>query len=112
MNPGSIVLLHLREPNEKYWGRLLRLDAAGVTLRGLNLSSFKDWMVEAAGEEAQSIAPTGVFFPMHRIECIFLDERVGSVESYVERFETWVGEPLSQHLPLANETDPGPSHQG
>ena len=43
MNPGSLVILHLVQPTEKFWGLLLRLGAEGVTVRGINLGSFDDW---------------------------------------------------------------------
>lgn len=91
IGPGSIVLLHLVEPNEKYWGRLDELGAHGVVLRGLNLQSFDDWMVEYLSEDAPAMGPATVFFPLRRVECMFLDERIGQVVSYAERFEARAG---------------------
>ena len=35
MDAGTLVLVHLVQPKEKYWGVLLALGPAGVTLRGL-----------------------------------------------------------------------------
>lgn len=91
MREGSIVLLHLVSPAEKYWGRIDALGAHGVTLRGLNLQSFDDWMFELGSGEPPAVSPATIFFPLRRVECIFLDERLGPVESYSERFEARVG---------------------
>ena len=44
MDPGSIVILNLVQPTEKFWGVLQRLAPEGITLRGINLSSFDDWV--------------------------------------------------------------------
>ncbi|RMH15610.1 MAG: hypothetical protein D6696_20310 [Acidobacteria bacterium] len=98
MRAGSIVLLHLTDPGEKYWGMVESMQEAGVTLRGVNLSSFDDWLRAVASEERPSMGLVTVFFPMRRVECIFLDERVGAVESYVERFERATGRSLADYL--------------
>ena len=103
MDVGAIVILNLREPTEKFWGVLERLDVVGVSLRGLSIESFDDWMSQAASGEAPSIAPTTMFVPMARVERIFLDEQVGVVESYCQRFEKRVGLSVSDYLGLAPE---------
>ena len=36
IEPGSIVLVHLSNPAEQFWGILEDLSPAGVTFRGLN----------------------------------------------------------------------------
>ena len=47
IRPGSIVVVHLNNPTEKFWGVLQELAIAGVYLRGISLSSFDDWMAQA-----------------------------------------------------------------
>lgn len=91
MKPGSIVLLHLVDPVEKYWGRIDDLGAHGLTLRGINLQSFDDWLIELAASEPSAMGPATIFFPLRRVECMYLDERVGQVVSYSERFEARTG---------------------
>lgn len=50
--PGQAVLVYLREPQEKLWGILRRLDGAGVVLEGIDLTSFDDWVAQIErGEE-------------------------------------------------------------
>ena len=44
---GSIVIVHLVNPNEKLWGLLQEIGVAGVFLRGINVVTFDDWMVQA-----------------------------------------------------------------
>ncbi len=105
MNPGSIVLLHLVDPTEKYWGALRTMASTGVTLRGVNISSFDDWIAAVAYEDPPSLGPATVFFPMRRIESMFLDERIGMVESYAERCERRTG--VRPEVLLAPESEPG-----
>lgn len=91
MEAGALVLVHLHSPKEKYWGVLRALTPAGVTVRGIDVALFDDWARQCrAGSEAELGAAT-LFLPLHRVEKIFEDTRVGSVASYTERFFVIVG---------------------
>ncbi|HVR28840.1 MAG TPA: hypothetical protein VMS86_04840 [Thermoanaerobaculia bacterium] len=92
---GSIVLVHLSNPPEQFWGILEDLEPAGVTFRGLNVSSFEDFLAQAARGEELSLGFSTLFVPMFRVERIYLDEQVGAVQSYRQRFEDRVGQPLA-----------------
>lgn len=96
--PGSLVVVHLVQPSEKLWGVLGEVGVAGVTLQGINLSSFDDWMIQAARGETQTLGLATTFVPMHRVERVFLDEAVGEVESFEQRFERRVGKTVTQYL--------------
>ena len=41
-SPGSMVVLTLVNPREKFWGAILSLAPEGLTLRGTELASFED----------------------------------------------------------------------
>lgn len=91
MDAGTLVLVHLVQPKEKYWGVLLALGPAGLTMRGLELDLFDDWArQQRPGAEAE-LGVSTLFVPLHRIEKLFEDARVGSVTSYAERFYEIVG---------------------
>ena len=109
MNPGSVVILHLSQPAEKYWGILEALGPAGVTLRGVNLSSFDDWLRAILKEEIPSLALTTAFYPLHRVERMSLDEPMGEVESLAQRFERLVGTTLESYLGIGS-SDLGTTH--
>jgi hypothetical protein len=49
-----------------------------------------------------------MFVPLFRVERIFLDEPVGQVESYSQRFERRVGATVEEYLGLG-EGGPAPS---
>ncbi len=100
IEPGSLVLVHLVNPTEKFWGILGDLGVAGVTLRGISVSSFDDWVAQAARREAPSLGLSTMFVPLFRIERIFLDEAVGDVESYRQRFQRRVGVAVEDYLGL------------
>lgn len=98
IDAGSVVLLHLGNPSEKFWGLLEDLSAVGVTLRGLNVASFEDWVAQAARDGEGALGLSTMFVPLLRVERIFLDQQVGEVESYQQRFERRVGVPLGAYL--------------
>lgn len=100
LSQGSIVIVHLVNPTEKFWGVLEALEASGVVLRGISLSSFDDWMLQARREGPPSLGLSTTFVPMFRVERIFLDEQVGEVESYRQRFEQSVGLTVEEFLGL------------
>ena len=47
-----------------------------------------------------------MFVPLHRVERIFLDERVGDVESFAERFVRRVGRPVAEIVGGSSSADP------
>ena len=90
LGPGSLVMVHLVNPTEKFWGVLEALEPVGVTFRGISLDMFEEWMIEVA-RGAPSLGLATMFVPLFRVERIFLDEPVGEVESYRQRFERRTG---------------------
>jgi hypothetical protein len=100
LQPGSIVIVHLINPTEKFFGILQDLAVAGVTFRGISLSSFDEWMAQAVRPGDQTLGLSTVFVPLFRVERIFLDEAVGEVESYRQRFSKRVGMPVERYLGL------------
>ena len=106
IRPGSLVIVHLINPTEKFWGVLQELAVAGVMLRGINVSSFDDWMAQAARRGDQTLGLSTMFVPLFRVERIFLDEAVGEVESYRQRFRQRVGVDVERYLRLS-DGEPG-----
>lgn len=100
MEPGSLVIVNLVNPTEKFWGILHELMPAGVILYGLNLASFDDWVAQAARGETQDLGLATMFVPLFRIERMFLDEQVGEVGSYRQQFERRVGVSVEEYLGL------------
>jgi hypothetical protein len=100
LKPNSVVIAHLVNPTEKFWGVLLDLDQAGMMLRGISVSSFDDWMFQVARQNKQTLGLSTMFVPLFRIERVFMDEQVGEVESYRQRFEQQVGHSVESFLGL------------
>jgi hypothetical protein len=100
LQPNSIILLSLHTPKEKIWGQLVSLHAAGVTVRGIDLNSFDDFIRQVLDPDGERIGLSTLFFPMQRVERIALDEPHGSIPSMAERFEQKVGRSLADYLAL------------
>lgn len=98
MELHSIVVLSLHSPKERLWGELLELTTAGVTIRGIDLNSFDDFVHQILDPEGDRIGLPTLFFPMARVERIALDESRGSVPSVAETFEHKVGRSLLDYL--------------
>lgn len=87
--PGALVLLTLSEPREKFWGAILSLSAAGISLRGCELVSFEDFV--AMTRSGEGFTPGIVFFPMHRVERMEIDASGNGLPSLAERFAAETG---------------------
>jgi hypothetical protein len=81
---GSTVLLTLHSPRQKFFGALLRLEVAGVELRGVPLESLEDLARQIRAGERAGVST--LFFPMHRVEQIELDAANGELPSLGESF--------------------------
>jgi hypothetical protein len=98
MEPHSIVVVSLHSPKERVWGELVEISGAGVTVRGIDLSSFDDFVSQVLHPEGDRIGLPTLFFPMLRIERIALDEVRGSIPSMADTFERKVGRSLADYL--------------
>ena len=68
MNLNSIVIVNLHSPRERFFGRLLDVATYGITVRGIDLNAFEDWMAHITRREESGVQPNTVFFPMKRKE--------------------------------------------
>ncbi len=98
MQINSLVIVSLANPREKVWGLLLGLDPAGITLRGIELDSFDDFVRQVVGREESTVGMTTVFYPMHRVERIAADEASGLIPSLADRFQQKVGTTVREYL--------------
>ena len=93
---GRIVLVSLSAPREKFWGALLDLSPAGISLRGIDLNSMEDFARQV--KSGDPVSPGAVFFPMHRVERMELDARNGEIPSLCERFFSKTGRHFSEFV--------------
>jgi hypothetical protein len=98
MSPGSIVILNLQAPGERFFGRLIEIGPAGVTVRGVDLNAFEDWIDSVIRREETGVQPTTIFFPLHRVEKLILDEGIGASPSLAQTFLGRVGSSVQMHL--------------
>ncbi len=100
MELNAIVVLSLTAPKEKIWGQLVSLDAAGVTVRGIDLDSFDGFLHQLLDREEIPAGMTLAFYPMHRVERIAKDEPSGNIPSLADRFRQMVGSSIQEYLGL------------
>jgi hypothetical protein len=86
---GSMTVVTLGNPREKFWGIVLTLSLEGLSLSGIELTSFED--VTALVKSGEWFTPAVVFFPMHRIERIELNCPDGGLPSLTQRFQSLTG---------------------
>ena len=87
--PGSMVVVTLSNPRDKFWGVLLALATQGLSISGIELASFEDSV--AMVKTGESFSSAVVFFPMHRIERVELDLPDGNLPSLAQRFSAKTG---------------------
>ena len=98
MEVNSVVIVSLVSPKEKMWGQILLLEAKGVTVRGIELDAFDDFLRQVTQQEETGVSLNTVFFPMHRLERIMMDEPSGSIPSLSQRFHAKVGMSIQEYL--------------
>lgn len=104
MNTGQLVLLTLLNPREKFWGILLSLTTAGVSLRGVDLQSLDDFtQMVKSGEPANASV---VFFPMHRVQRMEADNRSGELPSLAEQFAAKTGQDIAKFFHGQEDAEP------
>jgi hypothetical protein len=90
MEPGQLILVTLQNPREKFWGMLLSLTPAGISVRGLDLQSLDDFtQLVKTGEAATASV---VFYPMHRVQRVELDVSNGDFPSLAQQFTAKTGQ--------------------
>jgi hypothetical protein len=94
----SIVIVSLMNPKEKFWGVIQEINQFGVQIRGIDLNAVIDWAREISKDEVPTMGLTTIFFPLTRLEKIFLDESVGSVKSLTEQFKDITGRSVMEFL--------------
>jgi hypothetical protein len=95
---NTIVIVSLTQPKEKMWGQVLLLEPKGVTIRGIDLGGFDDFIRQVVQQEDTAVGLNTVFFPMHRVERIMMDEPSGSIPSLSQRFHAKVGMTIQEYL--------------
>ena len=94
-NRGQLVVLVAVNPRERVWGRLVGLEAAGVAIRGMELSSWEENLSLVRQGQGQHVSLGTRFVPMHRVESLYADEAVAGAPSMAEIFKNGTGvEPL------------------
>ena len=101
MMAGTCVILTLSNPREQIFGMLLDLGSSGILVRGLSVSSVDDWLRQIDGsreapEGAQGLST--MFYPMHRIEKMALDEASYGAQPIHERFAVRTGLSFTQFI--------------
>ena len=95
---GAVVVVSLQEPKERIWGLMLGLNPAGLSMKGIDLNAFDDFVRQVKGSEPEPVGLPTVFYPMHRVERIALDEERAGVPSLAQTFEQKAGVKLEEYL--------------
>ncbi len=83
---GDPILIILQNPREKIWGILREINQSGVSVRGIDLNSFEDFVLSIAHKNV-FYGLNEQFIPMWRVERIAKDEPDGDIPSMREQFE-------------------------
>ena len=97
--PGALVIVTLSNPREKFWGMILALAPEGLSMSGIELASFEDFILMV--KDGEPYSPAVVFFPMHRMERIELDLPDGNLPSLSQRFSAKTGHEPAELLSSA-----------
>jgi hypothetical protein len=92
---GDTVIILLHTPREKMIGTVDEIGPAGISVRGIDLEYFDDWIAAIAADEPH-LSMSDNFFPMWRVERLTRDEATGGSASLAEHFEARTGMKLKE----------------
>lgn len=90
MKLGDFVNLSIIDPKEQFWGRLLSLTEAGISLRCIPTAQIEAFKYQQRSEEIR-VYPQTLFFPMRRVMQMTLDEQMGNVSAVHQDICTYGG---------------------
>lgn len=102
----SMVVVSLHDPKERIWGQLLAINQAGITVRGIDLNSFDDFIRQVKNPDEEPVRLATLFYPMLRVERIALDEPQGAIPSLAQTFERQVGRSVFKYLDAFGPVNP------
>jgi hypothetical protein len=102
---GTTVLITLNSPREKFWGAVLEITPAGVSVRGVDLNSFEE--VTSMLRSDDPVMPSTVFFPLNRVERIELEVVNGPIPSLSDRFIAKSGRRIEDFLGITSAGERG-----
>jgi hypothetical protein len=110
---GAVVIATLSNPREKFWGAILNLSPVGLSMRGVDLSSFDEFISQI--RDGEPFTAGVMFFPMHRVERLELDLPEGTIPSLAQRFAEKTGQDpapilVSEFLPQGAEAEDETGH--
>ena len=88
---GQLVVVVVTAPRQNIWGSILVLETAGIAVRGIDLAPWEDVLALVNRGHAGQVALDTRFFPMHRIEQMYLDEASSGVPSLGQVFKERTG---------------------
>ena len=83
MEYGDYINIHLTDPVERLWGRLIRLSNAGVIMRGIDVKEIEAFKYQFRKQEKE-VFPQTAFFPMRRVQKMDIDEPLDQLPSVIE----------------------------
>ena len=107
---GDLVVV-LQSPRERIWGSLLGLDAAGIAIRGLDLTPWEEVLTLVRTKQVGQVALGTRFLPMHRIEAMYLDEASSGAPSLAEIFLSRTGQDPHAFLASPHLSKPTRRHR-
>ena len=90
MEPGQFILLHLTDPPERFWGRLVRIFEAGITIRAIGIDQIEVFKYQFKDEDRR-VFPQTSFYPMRRVLKIDLDEAIDQIPSVIDAVKQTTG---------------------
>ena len=108
---GDLVVVVVQSPRERIWGRILGLDASGIALRGVDLTPWEEVLTLVRTGQADQVALSTRFVPMHRVEAMYLDEASSGAPSLWETFRDRTGQDPLTFLADSPSSKPSSRHQ-
>lgn len=91
MTPGTIVMVTLKDPQERVWGALREIRPDGITVQGIRIETLDDFMRHARESAGNPPDVPPVFYATRRLDNFQWDPTDADLSIYASRFREQMG---------------------
>lgn len=91
MTPGTILMVTLKDPQERIWGALREIRPDGITVQGIRVETLEDFMRQTRESAGNPPAVQTTFYPLRRLDNFQWDPTDADLAIYASRFREQTG---------------------
>lgn len=106
MTSGTIVMVTLKDPQDRIWGALRDIRPDGITVQGIRIETLDEFVRQTRESAGNPPAVPATFYPLRRLDNFQWDPTDADLAIYASRFREQMGVTIEEfwkkHAPADN----------